>query len=278
MEPSPNPILAGYALVLLVGLPVMAALDARRGIELELALRFRRAIYGSIALSLLVVTGVTLGVASWQRVPPASLGWQVTGAAEGFIWAVAVAAAGLILAWLVSAAARALNLREGRIAQLLMPRDAREKRAFLLLSGIAAVCEEYVFRGFLLWTLAAWTSSPWFAAAIVSASFGLAHGYQRIAGIARASSLGFLLCVPVIATGSLFPAIVAHFWINAAVGLGGWRYLIPDEPDPEMVEETAGEPPGADAVEDGTPDSGAPGAPEEGGDGEENRMDPEVNG
>ncbi len=277
MEPNPNPILAGYALVLLVGLPVLAALDARRGIELEHAVRFRRAIYGSIALSLLVVTAITLGVASWQRVRPASLGWQITGATEGFVWGVAVAAAGLILAWLVSASARALNLSEGRIAQLLMPRDAREKRAFLMLSGIAAVCEEYVFRGFLLWTLTAWTSSPWFAAAIVSASFGLAHGYQRLAGITRASSLGFLLCVPVIVTGSLFPAIVAHFWINAAVGLGGWRYLIPDEPDMETALETAATPGGAVAEDDGSPDSGAPSA-SEANDREEKRMDREVDG
>ncbi len=277
MEPNPNPILAGYALVLLVGLPVLAALDARRGIELEHAVRFRRAIYGSIALSLLVVTAITLGVASWQRVRPASLGWQITGATEGVVWGVAVAAAGLILAWLVSASARALNLSEGRIAQLLMPRDAREKRAFLMLSGIAAVCEEYVFRGFLLWTLTAWTSSPWFAAAIVSASFGLAHGYQRLAGIARASSLGFLLCVPVIVTGSLFPAIVAHFWINAAVGLGGWRYLIPDEPDLETAAETSETPGGAVAEDDGSLDSGAPGA-SEANDREEKRMDREVDG
>lgn len=277
MEPNPNPILAGYALVLLVGLPVLAALDARRGIELEHAVRFRRAIYGSIALSLLVVTAITLGVASWQRVRPASLGWQITDATEGFVWGVAVAAAGLILAWLVSASARALNLSEGRIAQLLMPRDAREKRAFLMLSGIAAVCEEYVFRGFLLWTLTAWTSSPWFAAAIVSASFGLAHGYQRLAGIARASSLGFLLCVPVIVTGSLFPAIVAHFWINAAVGLGGWRYLIPDEPDLETAAETSATPGGAVAEDDGSLDSGAPGA-SEANDREEKRMDREVDG
>ena len=44
----------------------------------------------------------------------------------------------------------------------------------------------------------------------------------------RATLLGFLLAVPVVVTGSLFPAIVAHFWINAAIGVGGWKLLYPE--------------------------------------------------
>ncbi len=49
-----------------------------------------------------------------------------------------------------------------------------------------------------------------------------------MAGVLRAGVLGMLLAVPTIWTGSLFPAIVGHFWINAAVGLGGWRFLLED--------------------------------------------------
>jgi hypothetical protein len=48
--------------------------------------------------------------------------------------------------------------------------------------------------------------------------------------VVRAAGLGMLLAVPVLITGSLFPAIVAHFWINAVLGLGGWRWLL-DDPD-----------------------------------------------
>jgi hypothetical protein len=47
-------------------------------------------------------------------------------------------------------------------------------------------------------------------------------------GILRATALGAFLAVAVVQTESLFPAIVAHFWINAAVGLGLWRWLFPD--------------------------------------------------
>lgn len=225
---EPNLIVSIYAGLVLAGLPLIAWNDARRGVLNEQQLEFRRAIYGSVAFSLLLIAGLTLAVAAWQDVEAALLGWRVSNATGGFMWGVAFTAAGLGVAWLVTHGARAVGLTEGPLARLLMPRTAPEKRAFLVLSGVAAVCEEYVFRGFLLWVTSAWMGSPWLGAALVSVSFGLSHGYQRLAGVIRAGTLGFTLAVPVILTGSLFPAIVAHFWINAAIGLGGWRWLFPE--------------------------------------------------
>ncbi|MDX1576848.1 MAG: CPBP family intramembrane glutamic endopeptidase [Gemmatimonadota bacterium] len=250
MPPDITPISAGFALLLLVGLPVLSMLDVRRGTELEGAAVHRRALYLSVALSLLVVALLTLGIAAWQDLPASSLGWTVLDAGREIVWGVCVTAAGLALVWAITVGARAAGLEESPIARLLMPRDAAEQRGFLLLSGVAAICEEYVFRGFALGTVWAWTESPWLAAAVVSLSFGLAHGYQRAAGVLRAGTLGFLLAVPTIWTGSLFPAIVGHFWINAAVGLGGWRYLL-DDPDDEPG---AHPPEGPDAPE---PDRGS---------------------
>lgn len=224
---EPNVILQGYALLLLFGLPAVAVRDAGRQAELERAAEFRRVIYASVAISLLLIAAVTFGVGVWQEVPAASLGWRVAGTTEAIGWAAGVAVAGLGVAWGVSAAGRALGLREGGLAYLLMPRSAREKRAFLLLAGVGALCEEYVYRGFLLFVLAEWTGSVWLAVAVTAASFGLAHGYQRLLGVVRSAALGGLLAVPVVFTGSLFPAVVAHFWINAAIGLGGWRWMVP---------------------------------------------------
>ena len=107
-----------------------------------------------------------------------------------------------------------------------MPRSSREVRAFLVMVGIAAVGEEYLFRGFA-WQVLSGPLGAWPAALLTSVSFGLSHGYQRTIGVVRASVLGLLLTLPVMWTGSLFPAIVAHFWINAAIGVGGWRILYP---------------------------------------------------
>ena len=225
MPETPSPVAAGFALLLLIGLPALAALDARRGADLAEAARHRRLLYVSVGASLVVLGLLTLGVAAWQEVPAATLGWTVADPAVAVLRGLAVAAAGLALVWLLTAGARVAGLRETAAVALLMPRGAGQKRGFLVPSGIAAVCEEYVYRGFVLWALTAWTGSAWLAAVLVSVSFGLGHGYQRLAGVLRATALGMLLAATVIWTGSLFPAIVGHFWINAAIGLGGWRLL-----------------------------------------------------
>jgi membrane protease YdiL (CAAX protease family) len=223
---DPTAIATAFALLLLLGLPLLAAWDTRRGVDLEAAAEHRRALYVSVALSLSMITSLTVAVILWQDVSAESLGWTVTDARRELAWGAGTTAVGLGLTWLITRFAALAGWEESPLALILMPRDAGEKRGFLLLSGIAAVCEEVLFRGFLLWVFVAWLDSPWVAAAIVSLSFGLAHGYQKLAGILRAAMLGMMLAVPTLITGSLFPAIVAHFWINAAVGLGGWRYLL----------------------------------------------------
>ncbi len=225
MPEAPSPIAAAYAVLLLIGMPVLAALDARRGADLAAAAKHRRLLYVSVGASLVVLGLVTLGVAAWQDVPASALGWTVDAPAASLLRGLGVAIAGLALAWLITAAARLAGLRETEAVLLLMPRDAGEKRAFLVLSAIAAVCEEYAYRGFALGAISAWIGNPWLAAVFVSVSFGLGHGYQKLAGVIRATALGIVLAASVIWTESLFPAIVGHFWINAAIGLGGWRYF-----------------------------------------------------
>jgi membrane protease YdiL (CAAX protease family) len=186
-----------------------------------------------------VVLGVaTFGVALWRDLPADELGWRVDGAAAAFAWAAAVAAGGLLLVCLSARVARLAGLEESPVSLALMPRTGREVRGFLLLAGAGAVAEEYLFRGYLQHVLAAWLGSPWIALAACSLSFGVSHGYQRAAGMARATLLGGLLTLPVVWTGSLFPAIVAHFWINAAVGTGGWRLLYPEEAEGRSAEGT----------------------------------------
>lgn len=230
MPPQPTPVVIGFAVLLLVGLPILAAFDARRGADIAEAAEHRLTLYLSVAGSLIVLALLTLGAALWQSVPPAELGWGVGDGRIALLWGLGAAAVGLGLTWLLTAAARAVGLQESPVAQLLMPRNAAEQGGFILLSGVAAICEEYVFRGFGLWATTEMTGSPWIGAVLVSISFGLSHGYQKLAGILRAGTLGMLLTLPTIWTGSLFPAIVAHFWINAAIGLGGWKYLLPRVP------------------------------------------------
>jgi membrane protease YdiL (CAAX protease family) len=222
-------IVLGYAIALIVGLPLLAFRGGLREEHLRQVSSARSAVYFSAATSVLVLVAVTFGVSAWQSVVPASVGWKVDSAGPAFTWATAVAAAGIAVVWLVVRLGQALGLPESRISFVLMPRTGAERRAFLVVAAVAAVGEEYLYRGFMYHVFADALGGPWIAAAATSVSFGVAHGYQRAIGMTRAALLGALLVIPVVFTGSLFPSIVAHFWINVAVGLGGWKLLFPVE-------------------------------------------------
>lgn len=216
-----------------MGLPVLAARGGVPDEQAEQVAAARTAVYASAALSLMFLSAVAFGVAVWQDVPAERLGWRVGPAGPALAWAAGVTVGGLAFAWVLVRIGRRLGFEESPLTFALMPRTSNEVRAFLVMVGIAAVGEEYLFRGFA-WQVLSEPLGPWPAALLTSVSFGLSHGYQRALGVVRASLLGLLLTLPVMWTGSLFPAIVAHFWINAAIGVGAWRFLY----SPVEVEES----------------------------------------
>ncbi len=230
-----TPLALGYAIALAIGLPALAFRTGLREEHVEEVAAARSTVYLSAAVSIFVLAAVTFGISAWQGIDPSALGWRVGDPGPAFAWAVATGAAGLGTVWLVVRLGQALGLPESRLSFVLMPRTGREQRAFILVAAVAAVGEEYLYRGFVYHVFADALGGPWTAALLSSLSFGVAHGYQKTIGMLRATLLGGLLVVPVIWTGSLFPSIVAHFWINAAVGLGGWKRLFPD-----LVGETGG--------------------------------------
>ena len=85
----------------------------------------------------------------------------------------------------------------------------------LLLAPTAALCEEFLYRGFLLAQLTQWLRSGAWGWAASSLAFGLAHFYQDWHGIIRASLLGALLAYPVVHFGSLYPSMLAHCLTDA---------------------------------------------------------------
>jgi membrane protease YdiL (CAAX protease family) len=220
------------AALVAVGLPLLAARSGVPEEQVDEIAEIRTSVYASAALSLVFFAGAVFLFALWRDVPAAELGWRVGTVGGMLAWAVGTTAAGLAVVWALAVLGRRLGIEESPVSFALMPRTGRELRGFLLLSGVAAVAEEYLFRGWLQAVLGAALGSPWPAVALASVSFGVAHGYQRAIGIVRATLLGALLAQPVVWTGSLFPAIVAHFWINAVIGAGAWRHLYPDAAAP----------------------------------------------
>jgi membrane protease YdiL (CAAX protease family) len=114
---------------------------------------------------------------------------------------------------------RTLRIPESRVLRDLIPETPREKVGFAFLSLTAGITEEFIFRGFLLAALTAVTGSAGVAVALSSAVFGILHAYQNPLGAARAGVLGAVLAVPLLATGSLFPSMVAHAAIDVLSGI-----------------------------------------------------------
>jgi membrane protease YdiL (CAAX protease family) len=97
----------------------------------------------------------------------------------------------------------------------LVPVTARERLIFVAVAVSAGICEEIVFRGWVLSALheqlgLQGASLIWVAAVI----FGLAHIYQGITGVLVTGMVGTVFCLLYIATGSLLLPIVLHVLLD----------------------------------------------------------------
>lgn len=200
--------------LLLVGLPTLslAQLPFLRDLPLE-----RLAAYKSSIVHLCI-----LGAASWL------VGSRSTGAAAvGFValspfslltWSVLLTSAvmGVILLFMV--VSRTTGVRDSPILRQLLPVTRHEKGVFALLSVAAGFGEEMAYRGYALPLLAAHIGVP-AGIAVTSFVFGLAHAYQGVLGIFRTGVMGAVLAWGFLASGSLWPAIVAHIALDLLAGI-----------------------------------------------------------
>jgi len=91
----------------------------------------------------------------------------------------------------------------------MLPHDLGELRVFRALAVTAGVCEEVLYRGFLLWYLGHWMG-PVPGLAVAAAVFGVGHSYQGPRGIAVTALVGMVLGLVYLASGSLLPAMLLH--------------------------------------------------------------------
>jgi membrane protease YdiL (CAAX protease family) len=148
-------------------------------------------------------------------------------------WSVVVL--GLVIVLMIVQSRAAFGSERGRQAlrrQLLgfgwlLPRDAREMRWFLALCVTAGICEEVLFRGYLLGFLIPWTGVP--AALLLSSlSFGLMHSYQGARGIVRTGIVGLTLALIYRLTGSLVAPMIVHALVDWAGGRLSCRLAVED--------------------------------------------------
>lgn len=108
----------------------------------------------------------------------------------------------------------------------MLPRTPGQLWGFSGLGLTAAICEELIYRGFLLWWCQAALGLDLVMAATVSTLlFGLGHAYQGWQGILRTGLMGAVLMAVRLAAGSLWPAMVLHAAGDLLVGWLVYRAL-----------------------------------------------------
>jgi uncharacterized protein len=130
------------------------------------------------------------------------------------------------------------SANQGAIPQLarkLFPQDEVERLAFFALIVTVAVCEEFIYRGFVQRVFRAASDGSTFLAIFGSAAFfAFAHLYQGRRGLISTFAIGLIFSTATAMTASLLPAIAAHFVADFTAGMLAPKYLnkaVPDSTD-----------------------------------------------
>ncbi len=231
-----------FAGVLVIGIPLYAAVFAWPRMKARLAsddpgVRPRTYWLNIVLLWLLATAAMTI----WQKAgrSPAELGFEVV-AGWRFWTALAVA---LVLGGLLTVQYR-LALRSPKTRRKLrrqfdqaaafVPRNRREMTHFAALSLTAGICEEILYRGFLIWYVAQFTgfSLGGLAAAVTLAAivFGVSHLYQGPKNASQIFGLAIVMGVLYVLSESLWIVMALHAYIDVAGGLVCTALYEQDEP------------------------------------------------
>lgn len=113
-----------------------------------------------------------------------------------------------------------------KLAQRILPQSPAELPAYLSLAITAGVCEEFLYRGFLMAALERAGLALWLVVLTSSVLFGLAHLYQGRGGFVGTFVIGAVFGIARIAYHGLIPVMAWHFAVDAAAGVAGPKYLL----------------------------------------------------
>lgn len=187
------------------------------------------ALYGSTIAFQWIMCGVVTWRALARGLNLAELGLGRISDAPLLLWSVFGAIALAALQW--------LNLRRmGRmtgaapelmrkLSERLLPHKPIEAAPYAALAVTAGVCEELVYRGFVMAALARAGLPVWAVLVVSSVLFGLAHAYQGRSGILGTTLMGLVFGMARMATTSLIPPMIWHAAVDLAAGVAGPRFL-----------------------------------------------------
>lgn len=143
--------------------------------------------------------------------------WRLWGAI-GFVLALAIAYGRPAVR--IARSSKQIKFANAQVEKLA-PHTRSELGWWISLSLTAGVCEEFVFRGYLIWAFRP-KIGLWGAAAVSLAVFVAAHAYQGASGVLPVAIVGAVLTLTVLVFESLLPAMALHALIDIAQGLLAW--------------------------------------------------------
>jgi membrane protease YdiL (CAAX protease family) len=200
--------LIAVLVLLVIAVPAMGALVAARLRSVEDTPVRKRARYARTMLILWTMTALAYYALQLHGETPADVGLRPP---ENVLW---YAVGPLIVAALLSMSGAGrgdVSLNYARAIRPVIPNDAIDWCWFVAVAATAAICEEFLYRGYALTQIAALTHSIFAGVVISSIAFGLGHAYQGRIGMAGTAITGVLYAALFLASGSLVPCMLAHF-------------------------------------------------------------------
>jgi membrane protease YdiL (CAAX protease family) len=179
------------------------------------------------------VTVAAIALWWWTARPIGDLGLRLPEGPAAWWWTLALGGAGIAffaqqgytLATSPEAQAQVQKQLESQPGvRTILPATAREVRVFSGLAITAGICEEVLYRGYMLWYLhSLWPGRLAIAVAVAIVIFGLGHAYQGVRGIVQTAIVGSIAMGLYLLTGSLLAPILLHATIDLVNGLSAYR-------------------------------------------------------
>lgn len=207
--------------IVLPGLSLMSA-KAPDVPELEPVLPAKKHIYFSNGLMLWI--GALLVVTNWNVTDRS---WDLLGIRMPFITDVVIySCVALVLIYLVDSIYSVLKEKHKEdntpLMDQILPTNWTEYASFTFLAVSAGICEEIVFRGFLvnyfLEITKEFTLGPYLSIFIPAVVFSVSHLYQGWLNVIKIFTLALLFCAIFLLSNSLLLVVVIHVAVDLISG------------------------------------------------------------
>ena len=209
----PTAALIAVLVLLVISVPAFGALVAARLHAAADSPARKRARYARTMLVLWTMTALAYYALLLHGSTPSDIGLRPP---HDVVW---FAVGPLIVAVLLSTSGAGrgdISAEYARAVKPVVPESTWDWCWFVPVAATAAICEEFLYRGYALSQIASLTGSITAGVVISSVAFGLGHAYQGRIGMAGTAITGLMYAGLFLASGSLVPCMVAHFMQDIA--------------------------------------------------------------